>query len=147
MKIVGKLLAVGALFASIGSVAAGESFAALDRIDGSVLVNQGEQYVSAREGMGLKTGDRLMVMSGASVVISYADGCRYNVGENRVLTIGEASICGSEANNQHVGPSYAAIGGAATMPAWVVPTSIVGTITVSGAALDTGSDSNRNISP
>jgi len=149
MQRIGNLLLAAGLFCCVGSVVASEPLAAaLDRIEGSALVNQGEQYVSAREGMSVKTGDRLMVMSGGSVVISYSDGCRYTLGENRILTIGTSSACSGEQNNQRVGPSYAAIGGAAaTTPVWVVPTSIVGTIAVSGVALDTGSNNNPNISP
>ena len=145
MKFLGQQLCTVGLCCCIGAAGAGEQFASLARIEGSVLINQGEQYISAREGMGLKTGDRLMVMSGGSVVISYDDGCKYTLGENRVLTIGKSTACSGEAGTQHVGPSYAAIGSPAPAAAsLIVPGGMGVAGVVGGFTLDTG---GKPISP
>jgi len=65
------------------------------RIQGSALINQGEQYVSAREGMAVKEGDRLIATEGSSAVIKFNDGCQYTLADTQVLTVGPASTCAS----------------------------------------------------
>jgi hypothetical protein len=49
--------------------------ATLSGIKGSVLINQGKQFVSAQSGQLLVVGDRVMVMEGGSAKLAYSDGC------------------------------------------------------------------------
>lgn len=62
-----------ALASSAGFAA--QPAATLASAQGSVLVNQGKQFVSAQSGQLLAVGDRVMVMEGASASLRFADGC------------------------------------------------------------------------
>ena len=77
----------------------------LSIIKGEVLVNQGESYAIAQEGMELNPGDQLMVMDGGQASIEFADGCLYNVNGNEVLRINTQSACAVNASKA-VGPYY-----------------------------------------
>lgn len=63
----GLLLSAGSAFA--------QPAATLSGLKGSVLVNQGKQFVSADSGQLLVVGDRVMVMEGGKAKLSFADGC------------------------------------------------------------------------
>lgn len=92
-----------------GAFAAQQPFATLGHIDGTVMVNQGERYVTATEGMALSPGDRVMVMaaSKADVVFS-GDHCSLPLGANVVTSIPAQSTCaGGVADVRKYGPSYA----------------------------------------
>lgn len=65
----------------------------LKRMEGSVLVNKGETYRSALEGMRLHVGDRIMIMDGASAVVVYSDGCVAEFKQNQIITLREQSTC------------------------------------------------------
>lgn len=67
--------------------------ATLVRIDGAAVASQDAKYVPAREGMTLKEGDRLMVLEGGSAILSFADGCQYELGEMAVLAVQGISTC------------------------------------------------------
>ena len=88
------------------SVLAFEDANVLTNIKGEVLVNQGESYVTALDGMHLNPGDQLMVMDGGQATIEFADGCLYNVNGNEVLRINTQSTCAVNASKT-VGPYYA----------------------------------------
>ena len=47
-------------------------------IVGDVLVNQGEKYVPASEGMKVKNGDRVMVLNNSKATVRY-DSCLFSV--------------------------------------------------------------------
>jgi len=110
---IARFLAVSTLLA-ISSVFAAEQANVLTNIKGDVLVNQGESYTVAKEGMQLNPGDQLMVMDGGMASIEFADGCRYKVNGNEILRIDTQSTCAVNASKA-VGPYYAQIGGGAAL--------------------------------
>jgi hypothetical protein len=60
---------------------------------GNVLVNQGEEFVPAAEGMRLKPGDRVMAQDDSEADIQFDDQCTYEVKEQRIVTIPSDSPC------------------------------------------------------
>lgn len=69
-------IAFAASIALATSVAfAAQPAATLASVNGSVLVNQGKQFVSAQSGQLLALGDRVMVMEGGDASLRFADGC------------------------------------------------------------------------
>lgn len=87
--------------APIGSIA---------RVQGVVVVNQGEKYTTAYEGTGLASGDRLMTLDGGTATLTFDDGCVYTLESNRVLKLTTVSPCSKQASVVKRGPTYAAIG-------------------------------------
>ena len=83
-------LALGA-FALTASAA--EPYATLRSAEGTVMVNQGERYVTAAAGMTLSPGDRVMVMAGSKAEIRFGDGCSLPLGANVVTSIPAQSTC------------------------------------------------------
>ena len=146
----------------LGAVSAAEPVGTLSRVEGFAFVSQGAQYVAGREGMSLKEGDRVMVMDGGNAIISFADGCKYSLADNEVLSLGGTSTCASDSDGSYkIDPYVAApqtpaktvdsvrfaqaqVGGSAPAP-WVVPTiaglSITGLV-IAGAT----ADSDNNVS-
>jgi len=83
----------------------------LARIKGIVLVNQGQQYTTASEGLQLSSGDRLMTMDGGEATLVFKkDGCEYKLESNRILKIAAQSPCSTEQLAVVRGPTYAALG-------------------------------------
>lgn len=111
MKISSLSFVAFALFA--GSVVAAEQVATLDSTKGVVLVNQGEEFVTAQPGVVLAAGDRVMVMVGAEAVVQFADGCALPLAGGSITTVPETSTCGGAiAQTEQVGQMYAqAVGG------------------------------------
>ena len=105
LKRIGAFLAASTILVSSG-VLASENMNVLANIEGTVLVNQGESYVTAQEGMQLNPGDQLMVMDGGLASIEFADGCLYKVNGNEILRIDTQSACAVNASKA-VGPYYA----------------------------------------
>ena len=92
---------------ALGALAA-EPYASLRTAEGTVMVNQGERYVTATEGMVLSPGDRIMVMAGSKAVVRFGDGCSLPLGANVVTSIPAQSTCaGGVADVRQYGPSYA----------------------------------------
>jgi hypothetical protein len=144
---IGLLAACATLTLSVASAA--EPLGTLARIEGSTLINQGEQYVKAREGMTIKEGDRLIATEGSSAVIKFNDGCLFTLTDTQVLILGPKSTCaGGDAVASHpVDPKPAQIpaaggaaaGGAAAAgaatPGWAA--GIGGALGFTGAAATT----------
>ena len=108
-------LIAASLFAS--SVCAADSVATLNGQQGTVLVNQGEEFVTATEAQALVAGDRVMVMEGGSAVVTFADGCALALEAGSLLEVPAQSTCGGAvANVQNIGPSYAQAVGAPREP-------------------------------
>lgn len=59
------------------------------------MVNQGDAYVAAREGMKLGSGDQLLVMQGGAVVVNYTSGCELTLGSNEMLRVAATDACSS----------------------------------------------------
>lgn len=67
--------------------------ATLKEITGSVLVNQGEQFVELAPGTDLKPGDRVMAMEDSKALVHFFDGCDVEVEAGNVYTIDERLPC------------------------------------------------------
>lgn len=143
--VVSGLLGLGGVHA-----AAGETVQ-LRQMEGSVLVNQGELFRSATEGMSLQVGDRVMVMEGGAMVLVYPDGCRSDFKDNQIITIESVSPCeGGTAQYQAMGPLYAepmgggaAAGGAA---AGILPLYVGGGAVIAGAIITNNRNDDKNAS-
>lgn len=93
---------------------AADSAATLSAQQGTVLVNQGDEFVTATESQALLAGDRVMVMEGGSAEITFADGCVLPLASGSLVDVPAVSTCaGAVANVQNVGPSYAQAVGSA----------------------------------
>lgn len=83
----------GASLAIIGSLIAGQAFAAaapvarLASVDGPVLVNQGAGFTPVTEATILHAGDRLLSLRGARAHLIYANGCAVALKANAMLTV------------------------------------------------------------
>jgi hypothetical protein len=92
---------------------AAQSVATLSGQEGTVLVNQGEQFITAADAQALQAGDRVMVMEGGSAILVFNDGCELVLGSGSLATIPAESTCdGAVASVQQIGPSYAQAVGA-----------------------------------
>jgi hypothetical protein len=149
-----------ALTLPLGAASAAEYDATLSRLEGVGVVSQGAQYVPAHEGMALREGDRFMVLEGGNAVVTFADGCRYPLADNEVLTVGATNTCAAGTAGSYKVAPYSAVAGdpsaaasvhlaraigagppkALNIPSWAIPAGVVGTLGVLGATLPTGSD-------
>lgn len=101
-----KFAAAAALFAAAPLWASAP--ATLSGIDGTALVNQGEEFVTATEAQALQPGDQVMVMEGGSARISFADGCVLPVAGGSMVVVPAVSTCaGGVASTSRVGAQYA----------------------------------------
>lgn len=101
---------------ALGAIAA-QPVATLGKVEGTVMINQGERYLTAVAGTPLAPGDRLMVMAGSKAEVVFgSDQCVLPLGANVVTTIPATSTCaGGIADIKAFGPSYAqAVGSSAT---------------------------------
>ena len=91
-----------------GSAFAVDSVGTLSSQEGTVLVNQGEEFITADANQALKAGDRVMLMEGATAEITFADGCALPLEAGSLVDIPAVSPCaGGVANVQQMGPTYA----------------------------------------
>lgn len=106
------VIAVTLSLLSAGAFAA-EPVATLSSQKGTVLVNQGEEFVTATDVQSLQPGDRVMVMEGGEAQISFADGCSMPLAAGSLAVVPAQSTCaGGKADVRRIGPSYAqAVGG------------------------------------
>ncbi|GAB2496080.1 FecR family protein [Arenimonas alkanexedens] len=87
---------------------AAEPAAILSTQEGTVLVNQGDEFVTATENQALVAGDRVLVMEGARAEITFTDGCVLPLPEGSMLDLPAVSTCaGATAQLQKIGPSLA----------------------------------------
>ncbi|MFA5685266.1 MAG: hypothetical protein WCY72_07175 [Lysobacteraceae bacterium] len=123
-----------------------KSDAIVTEIVGSVLVNQGEQFVPALDGMELKEGDRVMAMSESGALIKYEDGCDVRVEPDTVVTLDEGSPCaGWLLGVERVAPAGLALGAGATtgLSPWIY----VPAIALGGVILYDEFDDDDPVSP
>jgi hypothetical protein len=89
------MLKFGASLAVLGSLIAGQAFAAvapvarLTSVDGPVLVNQGAGFGPATDATVLHPGDRLLSLRGAHAHLIYANGCAVSLKANAMLTVAD----------------------------------------------------------
>jgi hypothetical protein len=69
--------------------------ATLKSIEGKdkVMVNAGEEFKPAVEGMRLKAGDRILVQDDSEAKIQYDDECEDEAEENQIMTVPDKSPC------------------------------------------------------
>jgi hypothetical protein len=102
-----KTLIAASLLMCTAAIAA-DGNAILGNQQGTVLVNQGEEFVTAGEAQALKAGDRVMVMEGGAAEITFADGCVLPLAPGSMAVVPAASTCaGAVATVEQIGPSYA----------------------------------------
>lgn len=87
--------------------------AVLVDLQGSILVNEGEQFLAATEGLPLSSGDRVMALENSTALLRYEDGCDVKVEPETVVTLTEGSPCaGWLLAVEPVAPAGVALGGA-----------------------------------
>jgi len=74
-------------------VSAVEDVAILDEMTGSVLVNQGEKFVTAAEGQSLNQGDRVMTAKNGHAILVFENDCKIEVKASTMVTLPERSVC------------------------------------------------------
>lgn len=84
------VIAIALSLAFTGAVSAAESSATLASAEGSVMVNQGKQFVPVQNGQVFAAGDRVMVMQGGSAVLRFSDGCDVTLGGGSITEVPEA---------------------------------------------------------
>lgn len=90
------------------SALASEPVATISAQEGTVLVNQGEEFATAAEGQALQAGDRVMLMEGAVATLTFADGCALPLEAGSLVEVPAVSTCaGAVVNVQKIGPAYA----------------------------------------
>jgi hypothetical protein len=118
-RFVSGVLIASLLGASIAQAAV--SVAAIDAVQGKVLVNHGAGFVALVDGAALNAGDRVMVGKDSAAVIAYANGCSVTVSEAKVVTVAKSAPCkaGSTAmiGSSFVSPVADVPGGAYMAPA------------------------------
>jgi hypothetical protein len=126
-----------ALMVSLGVSAQTEALkasATLAEVDGSVLVNRGEEFVTGLDGDVLVKGDRVMAMGSASALLKYDDGCDVRVEPETVVTLSDGSPCaGWLLTVESVAPGGLAVGAATAtgISPWVyVPAAVVAAILI-----------------
>lgn len=101
-------LILSALVAAPAFASDAETAATLTAQQGTVLVNQGDEFITATEAQPLLAGDRVMVMEGGSAEITFTDGCVLPLESGSLVDVPAISTCaGAVANVQNLGPSYA----------------------------------------
>jgi len=87
------LIALGAAcLTATGLVLAIEPEATLQEVQGTVLVNQGKQYIAGHSGMSLQHNARVVVMDAASAVVKQAGGSVTRLGSNSLFTLGQSTV-------------------------------------------------------
>jgi hypothetical protein len=118
MKLLCTALIAGSLALAGGAHAqteAPKAGASLSSIEGSVLINKGEEFVEGTSGGTLGPGDRVMAMDGSSALLRFEDGCDVRVDPGTVVTMGEGSPCaGWPLLVEQVAPGGLAVGAAGT---------------------------------
>jgi len=127
---------VAALMAVSGVTLAAD--ASLSSIEGSALVNAGQDYQQATVGMDLEEKYLVMVMEGSKAVVTYENGCERTIEGPQIYTVdGEACVIG-------VVPG-AVFGNMVTAEA-VTYGVIVGAVVIGGSGGGDG-DKDRPVSP
>ncbi len=81
-----------------GTSLAATSVATLSVTNGSVLVNQGKQFITAQPSQVLAAGDRVMVMEGGNAIVKYTDGCIQTLNSGSLAVIPQQSSCATGIN-------------------------------------------------
>jgi hypothetical protein len=82
--------------ASWSVVADPVQLASLANVDGKIMVNKGRGFVSAKPGMTLNEGDRIIALDGSRAAVVYPDGCVTQIKENSLLALEKGAGCNKE---------------------------------------------------
>ena len=117
MKTLPFTLSMAAALACTSALAADKE-TLLTGVTAPVMVNQGEAYIEATDGMLLYPGDQLMVMQGGSAQVQYANGCTQSLGSNQISQVSTADACvsASAAGTYNQAGSTTSGGGSTTPP-------------------------------
>ena len=76
---------------------------------GTVMINNGTQFVTAKPGQTLKAGDRIMVMEGGSATLNYSNGCKSSLGSSSLNSVSAACSQAPlvQSKSKLIGPMYA----------------------------------------
>jgi hypothetical protein len=94
-SLVGLGLGLGMAANAAAQAPAPDYIATLTKIEGErkVMVNGGEEFKPAVEGMRLKAGDRILVQDDSSAELKYDDECEDGAEENQIMTVPDMSPC------------------------------------------------------
>jgi hypothetical protein len=129
-------------------VLAQSDVASFSSIEGTVMVNQGEQFVPAQPFQPLREGDRVMAGADSSSVVTFADGCDLIIDAQTIVTIPGTSTCGggfalvqtvTPASGTAVGATAATAAAGNTTDAIVIGSAAL--LAVAAIALDDDADS------
>ncbi len=125
-------------FATIGLLGLGLAFgaqaaeapktnSAVTAAEGKVLVNTGKAFSPAAIDMRLKAGDRVMVQNDSEATITFDDGCKLHIEENKLVTVPDKSNCaGAALVEQGINPGSGAAIGAGAVSNGALPIAAVG---------------------
>lgn len=105
---------------------------------GVVMVNSGVGYRAVSGATSLKAGDRVMLNSGSSASLRFADGCRVPLQAGQVYTVSKASPCKFRAQAGAAGAGLGLAAGAGSGFSAIIPVvaATVGTVaSVTGAVV------------
>ena len=103
------ILTMPVLFFSAEYAGAEGPSISLEQLWGLVLVDHGQGYVNAHNGMVLAEGDRLLTMEFSGGVVVHKGECVIRLIENSVLALDSGDVCErKEAAFRRAGPYYAA---------------------------------------
>lgn len=92
-----KALLISVALMALSSVSMAASPVATLKVEnGSVLVNQGKQFVSAQPGQLLVDGNRVMVMEGGTAKVQYANGCVVDLQSGSLLVVSDENSCATD---------------------------------------------------
>lgn len=107
------ILASTGFFAAPAHAAEPLQIASIGDISGRVMVHDGSNYTTAKTGMALEMGDRVVTLKGAKANVAFNKGCVASLEENATLAISGVDMCAGAQAEQPV--QYAqAIGATAT---------------------------------
>lgn len=111
-----------------------------------VMVNEGKEFLPAKEGMRLKAGDRIMIGDDSEATIKFDDECERELDENKIVTVSDRSPCaGAVLVQQELNPGNgAAIGGTSTGSNGALP---IAAVLALDAYLFFREDNNDIVSP
>ncbi|MGQ0800772.1 MAG: hypothetical protein ACT4NL_11750 [Pseudomarimonas sp.] len=122
--------------AAFAQTEAPKSSATLAEVDGSILVNSGEEFVAGVNGEVLMKGSRVMAMEGSTALLKYDDGCDVKVESGTVVTLSDGSPCaGWLLTVEAVAPGGLAIGAKGAVVAGVSPWVYVPAVVVAGVLI------------
>lgn len=132
--------AVAAATLAVVSVAQAENQGTvLTGLQAPVMVNQGDSYRAATEGMTLSAGDRVMAMNGGSAAIAYPNGCTAAIGSNELVRVDTGEACATSSADagtyQQAGGSGGGAGGAGGGSGVLTELAIVGGALLGGVAV------------